>query len=193
MTRVTVTPGFWKYIDGTLREWRNDTANRLAASTLDELLTVTPVQSGHAHEAWLSAARKVLKKLKGDTSDLRAAIDQHEVQGSGDPKAVRAGRGFVRDTKHKTVVRFVNNLGFVRKLEYGGVLTPIAPGGFKKGKHHFPGPLFGKRRPATSRQNEGWLAWRDSNGDVKFAKRSQLRPGGYAATALQNAKRRIQQ
>lgn len=191
--KVSATPGLNKYIDAVLARKRKEVAAEVAGVFTEELLAHTPVQSGHAHEAWIAAARQVEKKLDGNTSTLSTAIAAHADKGSGDPKAKRSGKGRVRNQKQVTTITFSNLLDFVSVLEYGGSIRPIQPGGFKVGKHHYPGPLFGKRRPVTSGNNRGWLAWRDASGEVKFSRHSTFSAGHYAGNALKEAERRVSQ
>lgn len=183
-----ISAGLKAKIDRVLAQKRARAASELTGAFLDELLETTPVESGHAHECWIAAAHEVWSDLQEDTGAIGRAITRHSGDASGDPEATRRGTGSVRTTKHKTTVRLKARLRFINVLEYGGTLTPIAPGGRKVDRNQrFPGPLLGRR----SNKGVGVLMWMDESGQMHTALSRTFSAGHYAGNALKAAERRL--
>jgi hypothetical protein len=161
-------------------------ANRLAEAKATEAVEViakhvgqnTPVESGHARQIWESAFNSV--------PGVNVRIDE----ASGDPEAATRGSADVSRRKDSVTIEVHANAGFIRTMEYGGVIRPIAPGGTKEGDHEFPGPFMGPRNPGPP---AGWLAFRGSDGRVRFARSVTRSANLFVTRAVQEAANEIRQ
>lgn len=183
---VAVSPGLKSYIKRTLVHHRLRVAARAAAITAREILDRTPVEDGHAHEAWIQAATQAMGQLSPFGGMVRRAIAGNETFASGDPEATKAGWAAVEHDANKTVVTLINRLGFVRKLEYGGVIKPTSSGRKVKPAARRPdeqGPLYGPRENV----GRGLVFYRTETGGWRMAKSYQVQAGHYAGRALDEA------
>ncbi len=144
-TKVIVPPEFRAALERAFDRIRAEAADELVAKTMTDVLAKTPVEDGHAHEAWAQALRDVNRRTKD-------VLTQAEASASGDPQAAigwpgltdmagqevagNGGWGWVDEQKGVTSVRLVNELLFVEFFEKGGTLHPIRPGGKKEGTAH---------------------------------------------------------
>lgn len=113
----------------------------------------TPQESGHAHQIWEGAFNKV--------NSVRVKYSQS----SGDRLAANVGTATANLQGLTQNVKVNSNAAFIRTIEYGGILKPIRPGGHKRASVTYPGPYLGARFMYST----GWLCWRDSAGELKFA------------------------
>ena len=186
MTTVRESSGLQQRIERALRARREKAAALATALVMRGVMDNTPVEDGHAHEAWLQASREAASQLGQHGGAITRATADNERFASGDETATRAGLGTVSREARKTTVRLANELGFVRTLEYGGVIEPIAPGGRKEQKVIRPGQkgrLYGPRLP----EGNGMVFWRDETGQPRFARARQVTAGHFAAHAVDTA------
>lgn len=129
-------------------------AGDAAALIMEGVSRYTPIEDGHAHEAWAAAAKE-------------ANVAFPVVPGmSGDERAIAAGRGSQSHTEDESRHTMTNSLGFVLTIEHGGEITANVGGnkGPKLSKHKRPpaGPLYGPRHT----KGRGMIAWNE-NGKVR--------------------------
>lgn len=177
---VTLTPDSKARLNARMAAFRRNAAANVAALVVDELLAVTPVENGHAHQSWITAALEAAGGLGANGVAVSRAAAIHDGEASGDPTAKAAGHGSVVESQHATRVAIETDLHFVNVLEFGGTLTPIAPGGRKLHGIRGPGPLLSPR----ARVGTGLLMWTDSGGSTRFARSRTFAAGGYVRRAL---------
>ena len=170
MAKLKVKSGSDARIKKLIQRKAAEIAGPVIGKLAEGVFEFTPVQGGHAHAAWIAGFRKVLPKLE-NTGRLSMAIQTAQADSSEDPQAVRAGTGSVRKTATGVTVTIRNGLGFVSKIEHGGTLVPISPGGFKTHGIKGPGPLFGPRQDAPP---QGVLMFKTSSGQTVFTRRATL-------------------
>lgn len=179
-SRTTVSSGLLAQINNAIRQKCSDVVDEAAGIALREVFRDTPVEDGHAHTAWLS----------GGTEAIGGAA-QHALVESGvspgvlshDRLATANGNGKKTVGKLRADVVIENGLGFVKILEYGGVLRPIGPGGRKINPVMRPpmvGPLYGPRSSA----GRGMLVWTTPSGETMRAPSRSYTPGRHVAKAL---------
>lgn len=115
----------------------------------------TPPESGNAHEIWQAAFNKV------------PGVSVSYPERSGDPEAAKRGDAESDLKGVNQQVKIHANAGFIRTLEYGGRISPIAPGGTKQGNDKYPGPFMG---PRNSSPPMGFLAFKGKDGKVRFVR-----------------------
>jgi len=175
-TKVVVPPEFKAALERAFDRVRAEVADELVAKAMADVLAKTPVEDGHAHEAWAQSLRDVVPRMDVNrrTKDV---LTQAEASASGDPQAAvgwpgltdmagqevagNGGWGWVEEQKGVTSVRLVNELLFVQFFEKGGTLHPIRPGGKKEGNAH-KNPFL---HPRTT-QGRGMLVW-EEGGQVR--------------------------
>ncbi len=158
-------------------------AGEVVGKVAEGVFEFTPVDAGHAHAAWIAGFRKVQQRLP-NSERISMAIQTAQADSSEDPEAVNAGNGSVRKTKNGVTVTIRNGLGFVRKIEHGGQLVPISPGGLKTHGIKGPGPLFGPRQDAPP---QGVLMFQ-IGGRTVFTRRATLPALRPVHRAVQQAK-----
>lgn len=187
-SRVTGGNKLQNLINRAIQAKCDAVAESAAQMALREVFRETPVEDGHAHQAWLS----------GGTEAIGAAAQQSFAESgvspsslSADPTAVRSGEGRLTHGKLRADVVIKNHLGFVKILEYGGVLRPIGPGGRKIDPVQRPpmvGPLYGAR----SSQGNGMLVWTTPTGETMRAPSRSYTPGRYVGRALNLVRNRYE-
>lgn len=189
MSRLITKPQFFKRAKERFRQQRLKIAGEASGLLIESILDNTPVEDGHAHQAWSNAASQLLPELGPHGNRLRAALGKHSGSVSGSPEA--QGFGSVDDGKDSTRVLIKNALGFVKTLEQGGVIRPIAPGGRKAPpvakRPGEKGPLFGSRES----EGRGMVFWLDSNGRARFAPTRTVPRGNFVKDAIRETKRRL--
>lgn len=150
-----------------LRSQLLELADEITTTFIVELLTEMPVEDGHAHESFITAAERLrLPKTK------QAAI-QFALRASNDPNAKKYAISELNKDADGITLRLGTALPFVRKMEYG---LPIKVGDLSgnQGRKRVngdgglvspPGTLYGPRYSGT----EGVLLWREG-GQTKIAK-----------------------
>ncbi len=187
MTTVAETSGLKARLALQLTQQRLRVAARAAAIVLREIMDRTPVEDGHAHAAWLQAATDVASNLGAPHNrTIGSAVSPSRTLSSRDPKAEAAGFGAVGQANKETHVTIRNGLDFVRTLEYGGVIKPIAPGGKKVKKNIRPGErgeLYGDRIPS----GRGMVFYRTLTGGWRIAPSYVQPPGHFAGRGVDAA------
>ncbi len=179
-SRVTAGRGVMEQINAAIQSRCSAAVDLAAAMALREVFRETPVEDGHAHQAWLSGGTEAIG------ASAQQAFAESGVSSSGlshDRLAVASGTGSKKVGKLRADVLIKNHLGFVKILEYGGVLRPIGPGGKKINPVHRPpmvGPLYGPRSSA----GRGMLVWTTPSGQTMSAPSRSYAPGRYVARAL---------
>lgn len=168
---AVVTPeNFDEFIAKKLWKRRNSMVDYLAAKFVDAVCQYTPVENGHAHEAWCTAAEQAAAQLYRSRHLERAEEKHRSTKASGDLEAAKGGRGKATANKGALSVSLENKLPFVYKMEHG---LPIKVGdragrtGHKVGGVATAGELYSPR--SSSPGVSGWLFWRDASGE-HFAK-----------------------
>lgn len=185
--KVSLTPESKARLRKRMAGFRRNAAANVAGIAIDEVLAVTPVESGHAHQSWISAALEAAGGLGANGVAVSRAAAAHDAVASNDPTAKAAGHGSVVETEHSTRVVMETDLHFVSVLEFGGTLSPIAPGGRKLHGIRGPGPLLSPR----GRRGTGLLMWKDSSGTTRFARTRSFSAGGYVRRALQRVRQAV--
>lgn len=186
-SNTTVSPRLMDRFKKVITKKCSRVVDVAAQMALKEVFRDTPVEDGHAHQAWLS----------GGTEAIGASVNQAFAESgvspselSGDRLAIASGNGKKTVTKLRADVRIQNRLNFVRILEYGGVLRPIGPGGRKINPVMRPpmvGPLYGPR----SSQGRGILVWTTPSGEVMRGFSRSYAPGRHVGKALNVVKNRL--
>lgn len=129
----------------------------------------TPVENGHAHEAWVTAAEEVAAQLPRSANITREKEAHSSTKASGDLTAAKHGKGRVSIGKKTIRVRMTNRLPFVYKMEHGLPITVGVRGrtGTKSAGRGTEGELYAPR--LSSPVGHGWLFWTDAGGE-HFAK-----------------------
>lgn len=163
MSTVTVSKAAENTFKNFLKQKAEDTMSMLLSKYFGTMLEKMPIEDGHAHQAYLTA----LEELSGfffSKRDLASVYRTHRSKGSGDHKAIMAGRGFVDWVGKKLEVRVECNLPFVRKLNEGqtiwpgdeagrkGIKVSTAEGYAAKRQAGEKGELYGPRLSANSRK-----------------------------------------
>lgn len=145
--------------DSQLKEWAERTLrNKLVEATKRIAVKVgdnTPQESGNAHEIWQAAFNEV------------PGVSISFPQRSGDAEAAKHGSAESNLKGVNQRVQIHANAGFIRTIEYGGTIRPIAPGGTKQHSEGYPGPFLG---PRNSSPPMGFLAFRGSDGKMRFVR-----------------------
>lgn len=199
---VKRTAGFLADLERQFDGLREKCADRLVAKTMRDVMSKTPVEDGHAHEAWSQAVRDVAGQMDSPVETSRVAGEFASV-GSGNEKARHGapgvtdmmgrevagngGWGWVERSKGRTEVALHNELLFVELMEEGGMLVPISPGGAKMpgtkdSSHRYP---FLHPRSAKGR---GLLQWIEG-GQIKRAPSRVIRKLGLVGRAVTRAAR----
>lgn len=143
-----------KYLEGIQAEGYKDglvgSRSKNKANTLYE-------SGGHIHDAAISA----VENLGGEVPQTSSAARKYSAYRSYDDVSSSRGTALVRRGNTFRSFRLSIRLPFAVKLENGGTVKPIAPGGRKAGTG-----LYGKR----SNVGIGYLMWADSSGRPKFAR-----------------------
>lgn len=163
-----------------MQRHRELAAASLTEVLVDGILEATPVEGGHAHEAWSQAAEDAASRLPVGGERVKAIVSRHSGKASGDQNARAEGFGMVDEELHQLTVRIENALPFVSVLEYGGTLEPISPGGTKAGGIATMGQYLAPRTAGTA----GWLMWITEGGTIRFARTRTFRSGGFVKQAL---------
>lgn len=186
-SNTTVSSRFMERVKGVITQKCSRVADKAAEMALREVFRDTPVEDGHAHQAWLS----------GGTEAIGAAANQAFAESGVSPSrlshdrlAMASGDGKKTVAKLRADIRIQNRLNFVRTLEYGGVIRPIGPGGRKINPVMRPpmvGPLYGPR----SSQGRGILVWTTETGETMRGFSRSYAPGRHVARALNVVKNRM--
>lgn len=196
--KITGLAGVTKLIEDKIEDKKMRVFSSMNATFFDVVMEKTPVEGGHAHEAWLAAARDAESQLT-NLPDVDRAISKHSQKGSGDPKAVGKGNTSIVSSADGIKATIENELGFVKKMEYG---IPITPGddkgntGVKEDWYNYrtsggqrpsvPGELYGAR---LSSGGVGMLLWEE--GGVKKRALSRTMTIGAAQAAINAVKTQI--
>lgn len=129
---------------------------------------------GYIHDAVISAIEKLGAQLPKTVS---AATSQSSYR-SHDDKASKRGRSQIQKSTEFQSFRLEIKLPFAFKVEKGGTVVPISPGGPK-----IENGLYGKR----SRMGSGWLMWDDGTGKPKFARSRSFKSPSEGVGALKRA------
>lgn len=179
-SRVSANRSLMQQINAAIQARCSAAVDEAATLALREVFRETPVEDGHAHQAWLSGGTEAIG------ASAQQAFAESGVSPSGlshDRLAVASGEGIKKVGKLRADVVIKNHLGFVKILEYGGVLRPIGPGGKKINPVHRPpmvGPLYGPRSSA----GRGMLVWTTPGGNIMSAPSRSYSPGRYVGRAL---------
>lgn len=139
------------WAERTLKSKMVETTKKVAKHVGEQ----TPQESGNAHEIWQSAFNKV------------PGVDVSFPERSGDPEAAKHGEAEFGLKGVKQKVSIHANAGFIRTIEYGGIIKPIQPGGTKQHGGKYPGPFLSPRNDAPP---AGFICFRGKDGTVKFAR-----------------------
>ena len=197
MSKTTVKDvnpaAFDKAIDKVLSE----SLDLIVGDVMTAVSVTTPVEDGHAHEAWMKATMGVNSGLKHKNGHSASAINNLSAFASGDPKAVEGGVGTVTKTKGTLKAKLRNHLGFVTILEDGGVISAGDENGNRGVKKTFDGkrnirpgekgPLYGPRTSGTG----GMIFWTDKSGGNHFARSRNVSAGRHVERAIQQAKAKV--
>lgn len=160
--------------------------DRVVAAGLEGLLSAMPVESGHGHEAFISAADKAIPGPQ--TERVLSRFDQDR---SGDPKARRAGKGKLKLRGRNWRFRISAHLPFLVVLDQGGVLSVTGNRtggtGTKKGGVRTIGQLYAKRRQFTGGRH-GVLMWQQG-GRKRFARVRNFPVADFMSAAYSSAKK----
>ncbi len=165
--------------------------SRVVADVLDKILVHTPVEDGHAHEAWIEAGLMASKKLSrmGGGNEIEQVAVMHHSKASGDPLATQEGIGTVERTDTRFKVRLENNLPFVRALELGLTIRPIMPGGPKMPpvakRPGQKGALYARRET----DGTGMLYWTDASGKGHYTRTRRPKAGRYVKRAVEKTRK----
>ena len=188
MSKLVVKPKFHRRVEMHLERQRERVAGRATAILVDEILARTPIEDGHAHEAWSQAAEDVASQLQRNGAGISNAVSPYGNVRSKDPQAI--GHGFVSDTGDTLIIETHNTLNFVKIIEEGGTIRPIAPGGRKvppaAKRPTQRGPLFGTRES----EGRGMVFWMEG-GKAKFAPSHTVKRGNFVRDALIATKRQL--
>ena len=142
------------------------------------LLTELPVESGHAHQAYLTAIEEAV-----DTdSPVSVAVSSFESEASGDPTAISAASGSSFETATSVGVSITPGLPFIETLDQGGTIGKI--GGISAGRKVDGvagiGKLYGERLGGGS---AGFLMWYEGGKQV-FQMKRDVQALGFIKTAF---------
>jgi len=170
---------FQKSVDQWLAEERLVALARASAIMMDEILDSTPKEvPGRMQATWIGGIEKVVELFDINGINARSLdfvgasnLSNAAPRDDGAWDADFFGESDITGTLTSSTVTFQNALPFADEMEFGGTLTPIAPGGRKR-QRVFPGALLSERGSSGT----GMLRWVDSSGVERMALSRQL-PG----------------
>lgn len=189
MGKLQKSPGFDQKVDDRLGHLMRRGADKLCARFFQVVLSNLPREDGHAHEAFLSTIEKsgLLGAVQGGS--LQVVLSHFAGHRSGDRRAKRFATGTARGGKSRISFKARVGLPFVRKLEYGGIITVGDLAGRRGVKIDGIGVLYGRR----STKGRGVLRFRDASGYHLATQRVISSPFNFlragAAKAKASAKR----
>jgi hypothetical protein len=177
---------FVEALSKRIAQKRNSLTDHLTAVFLETVLNETPIENGHAHQAWISGADQAAEAL-WQSGRIERTAEKHRTKASGDPEAEKAGKGTVSRTKTQLIVTIWNKLPFVRKLEYGLPITVGDRGGNRGPKRHGAATIHELYAPRLPNGKGSWatgfLMWKEG-GTWKFSKVRRPPATGAFAKAL---------
>lgn len=187
MSKLTVKKPFYDRVDKVLHDNALKVGGESAGILLENIFANTPIEDGHAHQAWGQAFGQLLAVLGPYGNRIRTAIANNQSHFSGDPQA--KGAGHARIGRDKLRLLITNTLDFVGILERGGTIYPKTK--FRKQRPaalrpREKGSLYGPRE----REGTGMVFW-EENGKSHFATARPVKRGDYVKKALVDTKRRM--